>query len=246
MSKDRQHPERRRPGWWRPVLVGGPILAVCAIGPWLLPWDSITGHADARQPSVVRQLESAGPSGPADKNAGDRAPDGRAVDDVGRRMSAQGAVGYDLPVTPADLSAVSTKPGRYVRLGRLKVPALDLNVSYGEGVFAKTLDKGPGHWPGTPMPGHRGNAVISGHRNTHTQPFKYLNLLKPGDKIISTYGTEHPVTYRVDKTTIVPEAKFKDFVVEQPDSDSAQQITLFACHPEGNPIYRIVVRASVE
>lgn len=245
MSIDSQHPKHRRHRWWKRIFIAAPILVVCAIGPWLIPWGSITGSADAQQPTVLRQLGSPDPTA-ASKSPADQAPDDKAVDDVTRRMSKQGSIGYDLPVSPADLSAVKTRPGPYVKLGRLRVPAIDLDVSYGEGVFAKTLEKGPGHWPGTPMPGHRGNSVISGHRNTHTQPFKYLNLLKPGDKIISSYGKEHPVTYRVQKTTIVPEAKFKDFVVEQPDDDNAKQITLFACHPEGNPIYRIVVRAEVE
>lgn len=242
MSIDSQAPTHRRRPWWKRILIGAPILAVCAVGPWLIPWDSITGRADAQPPTAFRQLESPEPDGKASR-AADRAPDDAAVSDVTRRMSSQGSIGYDLPVSPADLSAVKTEPGHYAKLGRLRVPAIDLDVSYGEGVFAKTLEKGPGHWPGTPMPGHRGNAVLSGHRNTHTQPFKYLNRLKPGEVIISTYGKEHPVRYRVQKTTIVPEAKFKNFVVRQPDSDSERQITLFACHPEGNPIYRIVVRA---
>ncbi|SDT19951.1 sortase [Microlunatus soli] len=248
MSIDSPQPNQRRPRWWKRILIGGPILAVVAVGPWLIPWDSITGRADAQQPTVLRQLESPGPDSGSSRAASpaDEAPDDQAVRDVTERMSSQGSIGYDLPVSPADLSAVKTKPGPYVKLGRLRVPAINLDVPYGEGVFAKTLEKGPGHWPGTPMPGHRGNAVISGHRNTHTQPFKYLNLLKPGNKIISTYGKEDPVSYRVQKTTIVPEAKFKDFVVEQPSDDNAKQITLFACHPEGNPIYRIVVRAEAE
>jgi LPXTG-site transpeptidase (sortase) family protein len=111
-------------------------------------------------------------------------------------------------------------------------------------VYAKALDRGPGHWSGTPMPGQDGNAVLSGHRNTHTAPFKYLNVLRHGDKVVTSMKGDKPVTFRVDKTTIVKEADFKDFVLRQPKDPDARTVTLFACHPEGNPIYRIVVHAT--
>lgn len=154
------------------------------------------------------------------------------------------ATGNDLPVSPEEVSAVSTVPGPYEKLGRLQIPKIGLDVSYGEGVFEKTLLKGPGHWPGTPMPGREGNSVISGHRNTHTQPFKELDELNPGDEIIATQGDAKPVTYTVQGTKIIPEAEYKDYVLRQPDESGDREITLFACHPEGNPIFRIVVQAT--
>jgi hypothetical protein len=46
------------------------------------------------------------------------------------------------------------------------------------------VDHGPGHWPGSAMPGRRGNAVFAGHRVTHDHPFMDLDLLAPGDKVI--------------------------------------------------------------
>jgi sortase A len=124
------------------------------------------------------------------------------------------------------------------------IPKIRLNVTFGEGVYAKALDHGPGHWSGTPLPGRVGNSVLSGHRNTHTAPFRYLNLLRHGDKVVVTVKDEKPTTFRVDKTTIVKEAQFKDFVLRQPTDPNARTITLFACHPEGNPIFRIVVHAT--
>jgi len=94
------------------------------------------------------------------------------------------------------------------------------------------------------MPGRTGNAVISGHRNTHTAPFKELDELGNGDKILLTSGGGGAVAFEVTKTTIVPEADYKDFVLRQPRDEKARQVTLFACHPEGNPDFRIVVQAA--
>ena len=39
------------------------------------------------------------------------------------------------------------------------------------------LAKGPGHYPGTPLPGQIGNAAIAGHRTTHGAPFCHVDEL---------------------------------------------------------------------
>ena len=54
---------------------------------------------------------------------------------------------------------------------RISVPSLDLEAVVFEGVSSATLAKGPGHMPGTPIPGQPGNSVISGHRTTYGRPF---------------------------------------------------------------------------
>ena len=38
---------------------------------------------------------------------------------------------------------------------------------------------GPGHLSGTPLPGEAGNAVVSGHRDTH---FAFLRGLREGTR----------------------------------------------------------------
>jgi sortase A len=213
----------------------------CLVVPWLLPWPGATSD------SVAADSLGAGPraeEGP-DSETPIARPDGNAIRRL-REATRTQAIGYDVPVSPKELAAVPTKPGPYRKLGRLEIPSLSLSVSYGGGVFAETLDKGPGHWPGTPAPGSSGNAVISGHRNTHTRPFKELDELDPGDKIITSYEDRSPVTFEVVKTTIVPEAVYRDFVLRQPTDARARELTLFACHPEGNPVFRIVVEASAQ
>lgn len=218
-------------------------LAVVAIGPWLFPWQSVFGSAaPADDPSsMIKQAtgQASGKQPSATASATRQGP----TDETVRKLAKQVASipGFDVPVSAKEVAGVSTTPGPYQKLGRLRIPSVGLDTQYGEGVFDKTLAKGPGHWPGTAMPGHEGNSVISGHRNTNTQPFKELDRLPPGTAIIVSYGNESPVTFKVTGTKIIPQAEYKDYVLRQPKA-GVREITLFACHPEGNPIYRIVVQ----
>ena len=67
-----------------------------------------------------------------------------------------------------------------VKLGRglamIRVPRFGKGYHYVviEGVERKDLRKGPGHYPGTALPGQVGNFVVSGHRTTYSAPFNRL------------------------------------------------------------------------
>jgi LPXTG-site transpeptidase (sortase) family protein len=128
-------------------------------------------------------------------------------------------------------------------IGRIQIPAIDVNERYRRGVYDEPLQKGPGHWPGTPLPGARGNSVLSGHRTTYTQPFADLDLLERGDRVVTTLGGKHRTAYRVTKTTVVPESNYVKFVLRQPQARRARMITMFACTPKGYRTHRIVVQA---
>ncbi len=52
-----------------------------------------------------------------------------------------------------------------------------------EGVSSADLQLGPGHYPGTALPGQLGNAVISGHRTTYGHPFWAADTLRVRDSI---------------------------------------------------------------
>ncbi|WP_161606304.1 sortase [Microlunatus speluncae] len=235
------HRRRRR---IRPlsIIIGTVVLLACAVVPWLIPWDSL------RQPQAVppAAAPSPGPSAATEPSSTPSTEDAPTSEDVRRlaeEIRAGASAGYDLPVDPREVSSVQTDPGEYRRLGRIEIPSIGLSATFGEGVYGEPLERGPGHWPGTPMPGGLGNSVISGHRNTHTQPFKEIDRLAEGDRIETTLKGGKTTVFTVVETAIVPEDEYKDFVLKQPDDDTDRQVTLFACHPEGNPIFRIVVRA---
>lgn len=153
----------------------------------------------------------------------------------------------DYPISPADLAAVPTAPGEYTPLGRISIPGAGVETAFAAGIHPSVLERGPGHWPGTAMPGQPGNAVLSGHRTTYTKPFADLDALVAGDPVsVQMDGGNAPVVFRVFDTSIVPEAEYREFVLRPPPDPAAREITLFACHPEGDRTHRIVVRARAE
>ena len=57
-------------------------------------------------------------------------------------------------------------------MGKLIIPRLGTQIYFVEGVDARELLRGPGHIPGTAMPGVTGNCVIAAHRDTHFRVLK--------------------------------------------------------------------------
>jgi sortase A len=126
-----------------------------------------------------------------------------------------------------------------VELGTLAIPKIGVTQPLFEGVSLSSLDRGPGHWPGTAMPGQLGNVVIAGHRVSHARPFRHLEKLAPGDQILLTTGGVQ-YQYLVTGTQIVTPNDV--WIVDQKPQHTA---TLFACHPPGSTRERIVVFAKL-
>ena len=119
-------------------------------------------------------------------------------------------------------------------LGSIEIPKLGLTRTMFEGIDLPILDQGPGHWPGTALPGQAGNAVFAGHRVSHNADFRNLDALSPGDEVIFNTGSGRHV-YAVTYTEIVqPDALW---ITDQTSDATA---TLFACHPPGSVSQRIV------
>lgn len=122
-----------------------------------------------------------------------------------------------------------------VEVGSIEIPKLGVTKPMFEGITLTTLDHGPGHWPGTAMPGHQGNVVIAGHRVSHDKPFRHLERLEVDDEVILTTA-EGRFVYKVTGTEVVyPDALW---IADQTADYTA---TLFACHPAGSTRQRIVV-----
>ncbi|MEV7142331.1 class E sortase [Streptomyces tauricus] len=133
----------------------------------------------------------------------------------------------------------------------LGIPRLGLRVPVAEGVGASgVLDKGyVGHYPDTAQPGRVGNFALAGHRNTHGEPFRYLDRLRRGDRVeVETRAAAY--TYVVDRTlprtspgdggTIraIPRSTVRPaYGYTQP----AHYLTLTTCTPQYTSTYRLVV-----
>jgi sortase A len=143
-----------------------------------------------------------------------------------------------VPVTLPNPEAVPSDPRApepVVELGTIEIPKIGVNKSMLEGITLTTLDNGPGHWPGTAMPGQLGNVVVAGHRVSHDKPFRHLEQLVIGDDVIFNTADGRFV-YKVTGTDIVqPDALW---IADQTPEYTA---TLFACHPAGSTKERIVV-----
>ncbi len=66
-----------------------------------------------------------------------------------------------------------------------------------EGVSDAVLAQGFGHFPGTAMPGHKGNYALAAHRVTHGEPLRNMPELRPGDKVV-VETKRRTYTYRLD------------------------------------------------
>jgi len=136
---------------------------------------------------------------------------------------------------PADAHA--SEP--VIELGTLAIPKIGVEMTMYEGIRLTTLDFGPGHWPGSAMPGQNGNVVVAGHRTSKHRVFRDVDQLVEGDEIVFT-DDQGSHTYAVRSIEVVEPTAV--WIVEPTDTPTA---TLFACHPPGSTAQRIVVFADL-
>ncbi|HEY6222982.1 MAG TPA: class D sortase [Gemmatimonadales bacterium] len=106
-------------------------------------------------------------------------------------------------------------------VARLLVPKIGLDEIVLEGVSDDVLNGGPGHMPGTPLPGATGNAVISAHRDRHFRNFGDLGV---GDTV------ETQVGYRTNRWVVVSKRVVdKDAAALFRSQD--ERLTLTTCWP---------------
>ncbi|MGW4031948.1 class E sortase [Streptomyces sp. NPDC004838] len=131
------------------------------------------------------------------------------------------------------------------------IPKLDVVVPVAEGIDKnKVLDRGMvGHYGEgklkTAMPADKkGNFAVAGHRNTHGEPFRYINRLKPGDPIVVETKEAY---YTYEMASILPQTSPSNIGVIGPVppgsgfTEPGRYITLTTCTPEFTSTYRMIV-----
>ena len=111
-------------------------------------------------------------------------------------------------------------------IGRIVAPTMgDLDAVVLEGTATSTLQKGPGRYPATGLPGEGRTTAIAGHRTTYLAPFRDIDSVDRGDEI----RLEMPYAafvYEVERTRIVDPSQVQ--IVRDVGYD---RIVLTACHP---------------
>jgi sortase A len=120
-------------------------------------------------------------------------------------------------------------------IAKIEIPAIGVSDYVVEGTDTASLRKGPGHYPETPLPGDPGTAAIAGHRTTYGAPFRHIDELKHGQRIVIDMP-DGRFLYRVQRTKVVDDSDLsvlKDV--------GYKRLVLSACHPLYSAAQRIIV-----
>jgi sortase A len=108
-----------------------------------------------------------------------------------------------------------------------------------QGTDTGSLQRGPGHYTDTPIPGQPGTVAIAGHRTTYLAPFRDIDEIRDGDEI----RVEMPYaafTYTVEKHEVVDPG---DVAIIKPIG--YDRLVLTACHPPYSAAERYAVFAKL-
>jgi sortase A len=161
------------------------------------------------------------------------------------------------PLTPVERHVLVKLPGRGERIaylarreqhqigtgdamGHISIPRIGASYDVVQGTDEASLEKGPGHYPGTAFPGLGQTVAIAGHRTTYLAPFRHLDALKPGDRIVlkMPYAL---FTYAVQYRRIVlPTALWVTRNV------GYERLVLSACNPLYSAAQRIIIFARLK
>lgn len=122
-------------------------------------------------------------------------------------------------------------------VGRILIPRIGLNEIVVQGTDEGSLQKGPGHYPTTALPGLGRTVAIAGHRTTYLAPFRHIDALRPGETISlqMPYGS---FVYTVQYHRIVSPSAW--WVTRNVGYD---RLVLSACNPLYSAAQRIIVFA---
>jgi sortase A len=122
-------------------------------------------------------------------------------------------------------------------VGRLTVPRLGLSIIVVTGTNESSLEKGPGWYKGTRLPGEGQLIYIAGHRTTYLAPFANIDSLARGDavKLELPYAT---FLYRITGHVVV-----RSDDVARLRSRGFEVVALQACHPRFFATHRYIAYA---
>ncbi|MEV4038033.1 class E sortase [Streptomyces umbrinus] len=248
-----QQARRRRARYARLLWNGAEILVTLGVVLMLLVVHQLWWTNRQAREGAERKVQALEQEWAGEGDGGSVSDRGSTTPGDGDSDSDGGRAGAGLRSAPDSASATNPTPRpRWTQAyAILTIPRLGLRVPVAEGISkGNVLNKGyVGHYPGTAQPGRAGNFALAGHRNTHGEPFRYINRLRRGDRIeVETPAAVY--TYVVDRTLAQTSAGDGGVIREIPRSevrpsygytDPGYYLTLTTCTPEYTSKYRLVV-----
>lgn len=188
---------------------------------------------------------------------------------VHNALEKEWAQGDDPLVTGGKLNLPGGKQGTIPTgsgIANLYIPRLgtDYHFTIVQGTDDGSLEKGPGHYTGSALPGEVGNFAVAGHRVGKGEPFLNLDHLRPGDTIVvETKSTWFIYTVKGnlqsgdlnDKGTDgIPGREIvspsdTNVIAPVPDhpgvTPTEKMITLTTCHPKFTATQRMILHGTL-
>jgi sortase A len=89
-------------------------------------------------------------------------------------------------------------------VGRIRIPRIGASFVVVKGTGTSDLASGPGIYPETVFPGMAGTTAIAGHRTTYLAPFRHVDLLRRGSRIVLSMPYAHFTYSVVGKRVVAP------------------------------------------
>lgn len=244
---------RRRPPAVRVLRAAAEALVTCGLVVLLfvvhqLWWTN--EQAQARAQGQVRDLEE-GWGAPGDSES-PGIPGIPEIPESSGTPGVSGARGSGAGAGPESVRKDAPSDAPYAVL---RIPRLRLAVPIAPGTDKRrVLDQGfVGQYPGSAAPGRPGNLALAGHRNTHGEPFRRLDRLRPGDDV-TVRTRQGTYTYRVDQVLLATSPRDTGVIAPVPRSRyhpaagydrPGAYLTLTTCTPEFTSTYRLIVWAKL-
>ncbi len=139
---------------------------------------------------------------------------------------------------PVVVSGEQVSPIGLLYIPRLRDKVWGLPIV--DGVGARELSLGVGHYGSTELHGQLGNFAIPGHRATHGEPFAYFERLKAGD-LVYVRTQQGWFEYQLFEQKKIKESETW-VLADSPDglelADGSALITLTTCDPRWNSYQR--------
>jgi|SRR5665213_1704629 len=123
-------------------------------------------------------------------------------------------------------------------VGRIVIPRIDASYVVVKGTDTSALDSGPGVYPETNFPGMGGTTAIAGHRTTYLAPFRHIDALRRGSRILLEMPYAH-FTYTVIGERVVAPSDVGAAI----DDVGYNRLVLSACTPLFSAAKRLLVYA---